>query len=421
VDGANRACNVKVGSVRNGLANCYSGTQSCVGGAWSECGDGQVVTRALRPGTLDVSNGPSTRTVGNPPSQSGVPCSLDPCNTDCWGYDEVPTGPLSVINPIPGGFVKTDGLSTCPGAPNYTSGPCNADPYRKCQQDFHCDTALDNCVWNVPLNYKDPACPGVDLVIGAPCYVAAADTTHYAVCNRGNSDLTAGTVEVKEDNSPSPWDCTVDPPLGAPDATLNAATTPIRAGECVDIPIAGLTRGNRHLTVNGNKLITECGAGFGTPGGGGCLNNSAPAKENGAGPAGTCAACGDVPAATNVYSGPTYHATCPVGSHPYWDLLMWDITPPAAGTWDVNVEMQTAPDVSGAAGTYTSFVTVADPPNGGNPPARTFANSLDLFTALGGLPTASNEWLKLKITLTSQYVGPVLNSWQIIYSCRPAE
>lgn len=173
----------------------------------------------------------------------------------------------------------------CSGGKDAFVSPCNGDPYFNCQQDFHCDSGLNACVWNVPTNYFDPNCndgagnPGIDLQIGAPC------GTTVPLCNRGGGTLPAGTV-IPFYNSmsggPGPWDCVATPTAPGASAGSYTLAAPLGPGACVNVYGINFGTGQRTLYVNPTKTITECGSGFaGT--GGGCRNNSAATKATGSG------------------------------------------------------------------------------------------------------------------------------------------
>ncbi len=170
--------------------------------------------------------------------------------------------------------------------------------------------------------------------------------------------------------------------------------------------------------------LTECNA----AGNGGCYNNESSAKDNGS--CGTCSPGGGAPAI--ILEAP-YHATClSPDLHPEWTFLTYNITAAAGG--DVKFEMRTAPDVAGAPGAFTAWITAADPPVAAEPWIRTPANpvglsgpvppaSVPVGGVLGGPPSTRSEWLQLRITVSnaSKPPPPLLNSWAVEYSCIPSE
>jgi hypothetical protein len=173
----------------------------------------------------------------------------------------------------------------CSGGKDDFQATCTADPYFSCQQDFHCDTTLNGCVWNVPTNYFDPNCkdaagnPGIDLQIGAPC------GTTVPLCNRGGGTVPAGTVVPfynSMNGSSGRWDCVTTPTAPGSSAGSYTLTAPLGPGRCVNVYGLNFDTGQRDLYVNPTRTITECGSGF-AGSGGGCRNNSASVKSTGAG------------------------------------------------------------------------------------------------------------------------------------------
>jgi hypothetical protein len=127
----------------------------------------------------------------------------------------------------------------------------------------------------------------------------------------------------------------------------------------------------------------------------------------------------------------TYTSTCPAGTHTQWAFLAYDATTPsnASGSTDVKFQIQTAPVlVDGGVGAPTAWVTVADTPRASDPAVCPMSGPSpcpkDLYSALGGLPGATNQDLTLQVTLTpspDSQLAPTLNSWQITYSCPASE
>jgi hypothetical protein len=121
-----------------------------------------------------------------------------------------------------------------------------------------------------------------------------------------------------------------------------------------------------------------------------------------------------------VYSQ-TYAAQCPAGSKVQWGYLTYDSTTPS----DSNVEfrVRTAEDeadlptviavdlaTARSSPTDTQLCTMTGP--AGCP--------IDLFTELGGLPDARNNFLELEMTLnpsSNMQLAPTVHSWEITYSC----
>lgn len=107
-DGETRACHAVVAQ-HQGYVDCFNGQQTCSGGEWSPCmggpGGGTLSTKAFS-GTLQVQDWPggggslSLQSLSNAGgADAGPPCSNDPCNPYCQGFNEKPPTP---IGPAPG-------------------------------------------------------------------------------------------------------------------------------------------------------------------------------------------------------------------------------------------------------------------------------------------------------------------------------
>ena len=204
----------------------------------------------------------------------------------------------------------------------------------------------------------------------------------------------------------------------------NVTTKAITVTGATTFTVAGVT-GNGAYGGTGaiDASLTECNA----AGNGGCFNNQSSPKNNG-----SCGTCGPGGGAPVTITTP-YHAICPTpDTHPEWTFLLYNVT---SGGGDVKFEIRTAPDVDGGLpGTYTSWVTAADPPVAAEPWIRTLANPVGLARPvppalvpvggiLGGPPATRNEWVQLKITVSNggSPPPPALNSWALEYSCVPLE
>ncbi len=82
-EGETKPCGVTLGQ-HDGVLSCYEGTQTCVGGEWSTCGDGEVVNKPAPP---DRPDSPSSNTQALGPSQT---CINNPCDPYCEQYGEQP-------------------------------------------------------------------------------------------------------------------------------------------------------------------------------------------------------------------------------------------------------------------------------------------------------------------------------------------
>ncbi len=119
-----------------------------------------------------------------------------------------------------------------------------------------------------------------------------------------------------------------------------------------------------------------------------------------------------------------YQASCPKGTTVQWGFLAYDTLTP--GDSNVRFRVQTSDDnvtfgaLSGVIATAHATPTDTQVcPMGGPAPCP-----VDLFDALGGLPDAQKQYLRLQADLTpttDKYKTPTLNNWQVTYSCPDSE
>ncbi len=117
-----------------------------------------------------------------------------------------------------------------------------------------------------------------------------------------------------------------------------------------------------------------------------------------------------------------YEAQCPAGTKPQWGFMSYDTTTPSTATVQFNARTATTQAGLSAAG-FTSLATAqASPDTQVCPLAGPAPCPLDLYTLLG-TPDARYPWLELEAILTPSpsTAAPILNDWQITYSCPPAE
>jgi hypothetical protein len=264
------------------------------------------------------------------------------------------------------------------------------------------------------------ACTGIDITVPVTCE-NANNTVEVSVCNRGTVSAPAG-VNCYVYPGGSPQYPNASPGLG----TLVMTTrTTIAPGACESQAIpdtlfpAGGTESlmcNPPTSGTTYRQIPECNYN----------NNWSVAKQN------PPLACQNV---TGGYAPLTYRQTyassCPPGTRTQWAFLSYNATTPsnASGSSDVKFQIQTAPVLAdGGIGAATAWVTVADTPRAGDPAVCPMSGPLpcpkDLYALLGGPPAANNQNLTLQVTMTpspDNRVAPTLNSWQITYSCPPAE
>lgn len=122
----------------------------------------------------------------------------------------------------------------------------------------------------------------------------------------------------------------------------------------------------------------------------------------------------------------TYHAECPQGSKVQWGLLRWDSTTPSDSRVEFSVRTAEATADLPSATPHSAGVAQAAPTNtqicdtSGPAPLC----PVDLYTALGELPDARQDYLELTMTLVpaaDQVTAPTVHNWEITYSCPYSE
>ncbi|MGH7440290.1 MAG: hypothetical protein ACRENE_31745 [Polyangiaceae bacterium] len=275
----------------------------CVGPNWGACvGETDVLTTK----NLVAAGGLHTLSLGATMACPDAGALSNVCDPYCNYFLDTPDGGVDggagsiivtdggiTIDPAAdggvtggGGFsAPQGGVSGCSPNRNIVGPNCAVSPLTTCQQDFRCDPATQQCVWNGNTAYYNPAVAGVDLTIESPCGPQGSANSSAVVCNRGSATLAAGasiTFFVSTGSSP-PNSCTN---LGAPTQT-NTLASALGAGQCTSFTLSNST-GAKFITVNaglpggpGAPAVTEA-AGY-------CANNSAYWRTDGSG--GTCALC----------------------------------------------------------------------------------------------------------------------------------
>lgn len=284
---------------------CSMGYRTCGAGKWGACNGTSITTKSI------------TSIHTSALATSPTACS-DPCDPYCSQYTDNPSGLV-----LDGGMTVTDGgLTIDPGANpggsvnvGFTSNPagvtacspdrnivggsgrsCTPPGIGQCQQDFHCDSYTNTCLWNGGPGYKDTTCSGVDLTIGAPCGPNGSVAPSLPLCNRGNGTLASGaTITLHESNPPSlPNACT---DLGAPACTYTLPVD-LTPGQCVTLTYCKNSPGTKFITVNagvpgsaygaGGPAVAECSN---APAGQRCQNNSAYMSTDAAPGCAACQTC----------------------------------------------------------------------------------------------------------------------------------
>ena len=114
----------------------------------------------------------------------------------------------------------------------------------------------------------------------------------------------------------------------------------------------------------------------------------------------------------------TYEGTCPrVDQQPQWGFVSYSALTPSDSTINLDVRVALAlEDLEQAQWLPLGQVSAAQENE-----ACFFADGcyLDLWDALGGVPTVHHPYLEVRITLdpSTDNQTPVLDSWQLTYSC----
>ncbi|HZF47668.1 MAG TPA: hypothetical protein VE093_03400 [Polyangiaceae bacterium] len=425
VDGATEECHVKVG--QNGdVLTCLQGHRTCKDGAWEPCA-GELFSRLI-PKTDPAAGSDLDSSQALLKSDAG-PCANNPCDPSCAGYAEEPEGGITLTPFIVDYFYQgtlADAIALTP--PGFIDKgmvtPCST--VNDCQFDFHCvangvngvkcpSGAAKCCVGYTPLEV-DQKCPKPDITTSFACTLNNVPTV--PVCNRGTVTAPAGiTIYIFPGNSPQYPTCTPDNNPG-----VCQTSAPIPPGKCVNVTgCPGLVgNGTKTVMVNPQKLPNgmpnptwkdECY----------CGNNWSVWSGN----ATPCIQSPNYDVQPATYST-TYQGVCPAGTRLQWSYLTWDAK--TAGDSNVVFEARSATTQAGLANVaFTSLGTAKALPLPNTEKCSVAGPApcpISVFNALGGEPGASNEFLELRITLNpsaNKTSLPVLNSWQVAYSCPPSE
>lgn len=245
------------------------------------------------------------------------------------------------------------------------------------------------------LGYTDPTCTTYDLAADVPC------GTTLPICNHGtgafNGNVTIG-YWAEGDGQMS-----LRTPSKVPDGTCTATGLSIAAGNCVEVTCAMPNTNLHTIMLDPSNTLSECGTG-----------NYNRRLDNWTVHDGrTCSG-----PATPVTVEYEYTATCPEDSSPRWGSLIW--TTDAPGTSTIEFSAKTASTSAGLSSeSYVLVGTAASAPvdtstcsvSGPGP-----ACPVDLTAALD-LPQSQDGFLALKIELLPTTDSPVLQDWEIRYTC----
>jgi hypothetical protein len=158
--GSTRSCSKTL--ERHGeILSCYHGTQTCIGGVWSDCLDGTVVLQSA-PAT---SNG-GERLLSISKSQA---CGDNPCDPTCQRYIEVPSTGLTAQ--AGGNTWQAGSVSSLPTDIQTLVSKPNCETAADCQANQHCVNVATNstCALDKCQTGKSPAASCNDPCVASIC------------------------------------------------------------------------------------------------------------------------------------------------------------------------------------------------------------------------------------------------------------
>lgn len=474
-----------VRSCFQGTQTCRGGYWSaCGGGGTIEATNVGIGV----PGFVDLSPGEvHALALGVNGSPDAAACN-NKCNPDCRGYDEdagplmldaslLPDA-VTGLSATPPGFVnkllRDKANSWGSDCERWDTGDNQTGwVHSACQTDYYCSRHSSGgtegyCVQfgEGPLETHAGKLAGTtnggvecanvapDLTLGTPCGLGSAIIV--PICNRGSGPVAAGTVIKVSEEGPSIVTPTAPTLKASPDAgspmlacptfssNICNVTVPaggLKPGECLRfsgaLSCAGPLNGNKSLYVNADKAVAECiiqPRVLGPP-----ISQHGPTVEQkqqyGCANNYTAFNASQVPACTVVLTPKIitfpYSPSCKVGEVLQWGKLAWSASLPLDSeiTWEVRVRDQLE---DGGVGPWTAWIQVGDakllPAPAKDPAVCAMGGPApcpkDIFTPLGGLPTARFENLELRVTMlpaTTGVLGPTLFDYKLLYSCVAAE
>lgn len=282
-------------------------------------------------------------------------------------------------------------------ASGYAGEPCEALELElpgQCPEEL---TPVDptesgSCVPNFE-GYEDTTCSGYDLSLGIPC------AGEVFVCNHGTTSF-SGSVDVgyfAEDKNQMSF----EQPTVSPDGMCSAALS-IAAGTCEALACA-VPLGTYSLMVDPEDNLSECD---------GRRHDNWTVSDGR-----NCLGAGEDQVVVE-----DYEAVCPEDSGPRWGLLTWNAETPA------DSRILFSAGVSATSGELSSadMVLVGQANNGATPAVDTQVCGathpgglcpIDLTAELGLGANQQEKFLRLEIEFDTQGFAPVLQDWEITYSC----
>ena len=170
-EGQARVCHRKIGEAE-GVVTCLQGEQICDQGQWSECAGS--LTQIAAPPPLPETDRPTL-------ALSGVsPCTGDPCDPTCQGWNEVPDGGLTLSGAAPKYTWQVGKIGDLPSglAAKAVVQPCATAA--DCQIDQHCDSPVSGtcahhkCVAGAALDAACDPCVAEVCGVDSTCCASVA-------------------------------------------------------------------------------------------------------------------------------------------------------------------------------------------------------------------------------------------------------
>jgi len=315
-----------------------------------------------------------------------------------FGVFIAPEGDISLgNNTLLYGLAWAKGVFLAQGARVDASGASGA-PCEQIQVDVlpSCPVVLNaqeppetgQCLHN-NLGYTDSSCNGFDLALDIPC------GDQISVCNHGILDVN-GEVEVAYWRT-SLGQMALETPLEPVDGICSAMMT-IASGNCASMTCA-LPPGEYTLMVDPAEKLMECDS----------RRADNWSLHDGRG-------CGGVGTKVVEYQ---YEALCPPDSFPAWGFLTWNTQAPGAST--ISFEGKTGSSALALAGaTYNSLgIATSQGTDTQNCAYLSLPSEcpVDLVDQLA-LEYPHERFLALRITLEPQGNDPILEDWEITYTCQ---
>ena len=248
-EGAERDCSVTVAE-HDGVLTCYHGTQHCVGGEWSACGDGTMRVRTAPKAPAEDENGlPRPLSLSMP-----ADCIDNPCDPSCQVFEEDPGAGGVTIPPVLPPFPWSVGdINSLPPAiaQQGTNEPCSTA--EDCQFDQYCqEGSAVGCAHH-------------------PC--AEGNSNSPSASNAGLFEECSPCVQKVCDSNPS---CCISTYPGPCEHDVCVAGSPLKAScdPCVAAICAARPGCCAYTCANDAECVTRIGAGSVCNFGGQCTTNS---------------------------------------------------------------------------------------------------------------------------------------------------